>query len=149
MPRERQRNDRDTPSARRAGVVRGTNPCPARMDRSTMKTPERAFPVCGDDALGKVIEAALRAVVDPEMALNLADLGLEYGVAMDETSAHVRITMASAACPVAEVVVTEIEERLGAALPGRVVHVELCWEPPWDQERASDRARPPTTWNSD
>jgi metal-sulfur cluster biosynthetic enzyme len=85
---------------------------------------------------------ALRRVVDPEMALNIVDLGLVYGIDVAADSVHVRLTMTSAACPVTDVIVEEVETELDRVLPPELrIGVELVWEPPWSAERMSDSAR--------
>lgn len=100
------------------------------------------FPYCGEHEAGAVIAAALNRVIDPEMALGIVDLGLVYGVEVEGAAVRVRITMTSAACPVAGLIADEIVRELEAALgTGTQVHVEICWEPPWAPERMSARAR--------
>jgi len=104
------------------------------------------FTLEGDAALRPAIEQALRRVVDPEMALDVLALGLVYGVAMREDRVHVRITMTSAACPVAGLIIDDVQHELAAAL-GREVQVDLCWDPPWTPERMSDSARAAMEWD--
>jgi metal-sulfur cluster biosynthetic enzyme len=87
------------------------------------------------------IARALRDVVDPELALSVADLGLVYAVRLDGDTLHVRLTMTSAACPVADLIVADLEDALAQAIPSDVaIAVELAWEPPWTPERMSERA---------
>jgi metal-sulfur cluster biosynthetic enzyme len=100
------------------------------------------FPYAGPSELRMPVLAALSRVVDPEVALTIVDLGLVYGVEIDRDSARVRMTMTSAACPVADVIVDEVEFELERLLPADcAIAVELCWEPPWSPERMSARAR--------
>jgi len=108
-----------------------------------MTTPfELPFPYGGPDDLRRPLLAALQRVIDPEVALTIVDLGLVYGVDFDGTSAHVRMTMTSAACPVAEMIVEEVQAEVEGLLPrDGVVTVELCWEPPWTPSLMSERAR--------
>jgi metal-sulfur cluster biosynthetic enzyme len=90
---------------------------------------------------------ALEGVIDPEMAVDIVALGLVYGVTAAPGRIEVRITMTSAACPVAELIVDDIrrtlEERFGDATE---VEVELTWEPPWSPERMSESARDAMGW---
>jgi metal-sulfur cluster biosynthetic enzyme len=80
--------------------------------------------------------------VDPEVAMSIVDVGLVYGVEVTPEKVHVLITMTSAACPVTDVIVDEVENELDRiAPPEMLVHVELVWEPPWTMDRMSDRAR--------
>jgi metal-sulfur cluster biosynthetic enzyme len=76
------------------------------------------------------------------------ELGLVYAVEVRDARAAVRITMTSAACPVAEMIVEDVEHELGAALgEGTTVDVDLVWEPPWGPERMSARARSAMGWD--
>jgi metal-sulfur cluster biosynthetic enzyme len=96
----------------------------------------------GPPELRAPIDEALRRVVDPEVAMNIVDVGLVYGVTVDEKRVHVRVTMTSAACPVADVIIGDIEHQLDRAVPADLlIQVELVWEPPWTPERLSDSAK--------
>lgn len=100
------------------------------------------FPYDGPDELHQPILAALRRVVDPEVALNVVDVGLIYGVTVAHGQVHARVTMTSAACPVTELILEEIETELDKVVPGDLqIRVELVWEPPWTTERVSESAR--------
>ena len=100
------------------------------------------FPYEGPAALLPVIAAALRRVIDPEVAMNIVDVGLIYGVAVSAGQVDVRLTMTSAACPVADVIIGEVETELDRAVPPELkIHVELVWEPPWTTDRMSERAK--------
>jgi metal-sulfur cluster biosynthetic enzyme len=100
----------------------------------------------GDVALRPAVEQALHRVVDPEMAVDVLSLGLVYGVRVRPDRVLVRITMTSAACPVAGLIIDEVGNELGQALD-RDVDVELCWEPPWTPERMSAAARAALEWD--
>ena len=104
--------------------------------------PDRpAFPYEGDAALRAPIEAALTRVVDPEVAMSIVDVGLVYGVRVADGRVHVRMTMTSAACPVADLIIEEAEAELDRVLPaGLAIEIELCWEPPWTPDHMSKRA---------
>ena len=96
------------------------------------------FPYEGPEALRQPVIEALRRVVDPEVALNIVDVGLVYGVTISDGKVQAQVTMTSAACPVADVVVQDIEKELDAVLPADLlVHVELVWDPPWTPDRMS------------
>lgn len=96
----------------------------------------------GPPGLLPTITAALERVVDPEVAMNIVDVGLVYGVAVKDGRVDVDVTMTSAACPVADVIVEDIEFQLDQSLPGDLkIHVELVWEPPWTAQRLSAKAR--------
>ena len=100
----------------------------------------------GDAALEDTVRGALRSVVDPEMALNIVDVGLVYEVTLDDARVHVLMTMTSAACPVADTILEDVQTALELVLPDRVVEVELFWDPPWTPERLSPRARAFMGW---
>ena len=109
---------------------------------------EIRFPFAGDTDVGTIITNALHRVVDPEMAIDIVELGLVYGVEADGRAVRARITMTSPACPVAEYIVDEIGRELRAALGEDVqVHVDLVWDPPWGPERLSERARAALDWD--
>lgn len=100
------------------------------------------FPYEGpEDLHGPILDALMR-VVDPEVAMSVVDVGLVYGVAVDEEKIHVRMTMTSAACPVTDVILDEARDELERiAPPGLAVEVELVWEPAWTPERMSGRGK--------
>ena len=84
----------------------------------------------------------LRAVIDPEVGMNIVDLGLIYDIAVDAHVVHVVMTMTSPACPMGELIVDEAEEALSAVLPaGIAIDIELTWSPAWDPSMMSDAAR--------
>lgn len=100
------------------------------------------FPYDGPEALRQPIADALTRVVDPEVALSIVDVGLIYGVTVTDGKLHVLLTMTSAACPVAGLIVDEVEAELdGIAPPELLIEVELVWEPPWSPDRMSERSR--------
>ena len=110
-------------------------------------TPRQAFPYDGPEALRHAVVAALTKVVDPELALSIVDVGLVCGVSVDEARAKVLLTMTSAACPVADLIVEEVQTELERVLPqGTWIDVELLWEPPWTPERMSPLAKTFMAW---
>lgn len=100
------------------------------------------FPYDGPEALRQPVIDALRRVVDPEVAMNIVDVGLIYGVTIGDGKVHALVTMTSAACPVADVILGDIENELDRAVPADLlIQVELIWEPPWTPERMSQSAK--------
>ena len=76
------------------------------------------------------------------VAMSILDVGLVYGVKVDEEAVQVEVTMTSAACPVTDVILDDIESQLTRVLPPQLaVHVDLVWEPEWTPERMSDSAK--------
>lgn len=107
---------------------------------------DERFAYTGPPELREPIEKALRRVVDPEMAVNIVDLGLVYGVDAGDGRVAARITMTSAACPVTELIVEDSLGELERALPGTPIRVDVVWEPPWGPERLGPRAREVLGW---
>lgn len=105
------------------------------------------YPYAGPESFRAPILAALHRVVDPELAMTIVDVGLIYGIDVDAQRIHVSITMTSAACPVTDVILDDVEEELGkVAAAGMRVDIELVWEPPWTPERLSPRAKAFMGW---
>ena len=94
---------------------------------------------------GELYEAvvdALKEIYDPEIPVNIYDLGLIYGVEVDEDSdVTVTMTLTTPHCPVAETMPGEVELR-AASVPGvRDAEVNLVWDPPWGPDKMTDEAR--------
>ena len=88
-----------------------------------------------------IIEA-LKDIYDPEIPVNIYDLGLIYGVEVsDDGHAAVTMTLTTPHCPVAETMPTEVELRVGSVPGVGAVDVNLVWDPPWDPMKMSDEAR--------
>jgi FeS assembly SUF system protein len=95
----------------------------------------------GGDLYEAVIEA-LKEIYDPEIPVNIYDLGLIYGVEITpENHAKVTMTLTTPHCPVAESMPGEIELRVGAVAGIGDAEVELVWDPPWDPQKMSDEAK--------
>lgn len=93
------------------------------------------------------LREALRTVSDPEVGLNIVDLGLVYGVTVAPGRVHVLITMTSPACPMGEMILDDVEATLSALLPASTeLDLELTWEPPWEPSMMSDKAREQFGW---
>jgi FeS assembly SUF system protein len=93
-------------------------------------------------SIEKLVVEALRTVYDPEIPLNIYELGLIYRIAVDPSGAvSVRMTLTAAGCPAAQALPREVEERV-RAVPGVTdVKVEVVFDPPWDKTRMSEAAR--------
>jgi len=108
---------------------------------------EQNYPYAGPETLRRPVLAALHHVVDPEVAMTIVDVGLVYGVTVTPERLHVLLTMTSAACPVADVILDDTFTELEAvAPPGMDVDVELVWEPPWTTDRMSAGAKAFMGW---
>ena len=95
----------------------------------------------GGDLYEGVI-AALKDIFDPEIPVNIYDLGLIYGVDVSQDGAVVvSMTLTTPHCPVAESMPGEVELRVSAVPGVRDAEVNLVWDPPWDPAKMSDEAR--------
>ena len=92
--------------------------------------------------LRRQVIGALQKVYDPEMPVNIYDLGLIYGLEINDAGqAHVRMTLTAPNCPVAGILPGQVE-RAVAAVPGiSGVKLELVFDPPWGRDRMSDAAK--------
>jgi len=101
--------------------------------------------VPGGEPGGATYEAiieALKDIFDPEIPVNIYDLGLIYGVEVTEDGhAVVTMTLTTPHCPVAESMPGEVEMRVGAVPGVGTVDVNLVWDPPWDPQKMSDEAK--------
>ena len=98
-----------------------------------------------DDVRARVLEA-LRGVIDPELGLNVVDLGLVYGLEIKDGHVRLQLTMTTPACPLGEQIVRDAEDRVFALEGVNDVNVDLVWEPPWSPERMSDDAKRALGW---
>jgi FeS assembly SUF system protein len=97
-------------------------------------------PAGGDDVYEAVI-TALKEIYDPEIPVNIYDLGLIYGVEVNDGSALVTMTLTTPHCPVAESMPQEVELRVEAVPGVRDAEVVIVWEPAWDPGKMSDEAK--------
>lgn len=89
----------------------------------------------------KAIEV-LRTVKDPEIPVNIYDLGLIYDIDVQPFGVlGVRMTLTAPACPVADSIVAEVQDKLNAVPEVSGAYVELVWDPPWTKDRMSEEAR--------
>jgi FeS assembly SUF system protein len=85
---------------------------------------------------------ALRTIFDPEIPVNIYDLGLIYELGVEEGGkVHVKMTLTAPGCPVAQTFPGEVEGKLYAVPGVSEAAVELVWDPPWDQERMTEAAK--------
>ena len=99
-----------------------------------------AEPLEGDTLQDAVI-AALRDIFDPEIPVNIYDLGLIYAVEIDDGHVTVTMTLTTPHCPVAETMPAEVELRV-MSVPGvATADVNIVWEPAWDPGKMSDEAK--------
>jgi metal-sulfur cluster biosynthetic enzyme len=111
----------------------------ARLNEDNVK-------VSGDEELVKSVIEALREVYDPEIPVNIYDLGLVYEIHASKTEdgrPHVRIlmTLTALGCPVIGLLATYVEEAIKDRIPGAEVEVEITFDPPWTPERITKEGR--------
>lgn len=93
------------------------------------------------DEVETEVIAALKTIFDPEIPLNVYDLGLIYGLEIEDSGdVEVSMTLTAPACPVAGQIVTDVATRVGAVPCVRNAHVKLVWDPPWTKDRMSEEA---------
>lgn len=84
----------------------------------------------------------LKDIYDPEVPVNIYELGLIYGILIDDSlTATITMTLTTPNCPVAESLPIEVKERVGAIAGITGSHVELTFDPPWSMELLSEEAR--------
>ncbi len=89
------------------------------------------------------IETILKDIPDPEIGVSIWDLGLVYGIDIDEQSGHVRIlmTLTSVGCPLFDQIAIPIRSQVGKLEGVTKVEVDLTFEPPWDMQKMSPSAK--------
>lgn len=120
------------------------NPAPADgapaegTDGEAASPPEAAFP----PGLEGEIAAAISTVYDPEIPVNIYEMGLIYGIDIgDDSFIRITMTLTSPACPVAGILPGQVESVVGAVPGVAGVEVELVWDPPWTPEMMTEAAK--------
>jgi metal-sulfur cluster biosynthetic enzyme len=100
-----------------------------------------AAPAAGAEPDLDDIEEAMRDVVDPELGINVVDLGLVYGLAVNDRIATIDMTLTSAACPLTDVI--EDQARSALTTTGLVddIKINWVWMPPWGPEKITEDGR--------
>jgi len=95
-----------------------------------------------EQGLKRQVIAVLSTIYDPELPVNIYDLGLIYDldVAADG-HVDIRMTLTAPGCPVAQTFPGQVEQTVAAVEGVTRAHVEIVWDPPWDQSRMSEAAR--------
>jgi FeS assembly SUF system protein len=127
---------------KRLPVVQPSAPSPAPAPPGESQTagligdPERTA------ALRPQIVAALSNVFDPEIPVNIYELGLIYDIIVDRAGVvGIRMTLTAPACPAAQSLPREVKNRVAEISGVTDVKVDVVWDPPWDRDRMSDAAR--------
>ncbi len=94
------------------------------------------------EQLKEKVIAAIKTVYDPEIPVDIYELGLIYEIDIDDDGVvHVNMTLTSPACPVAESLPMEVQERIVEVEGVRDVDLRVVFDPPWSKERMSEEAR--------
>jgi FeS assembly SUF system protein len=108
------------------------------------KSPPSGEPLTWEqiEDLKKAVIAALCTCFDPEIPVNIYELGLIYDLLVEETGAlQIKMTLTSPACPVAGSLPGDVQRKI-EAIPGvKSAKVEIVWDPPWDKNRMSEAAK--------
>src|SRR5262249_50741423 len=135
-------------SAGRSGVDRMKdlpviqNPSAAPPATELVETAGMTRDAARSAALQPSIVAQISKVFDPEIPVNIYDLGLIYDIIVDAASVvGIRMTLTAPACPAAQFLPGEVRKRV-AEVPGvSAVKLDIVWDPPWDRDRMSDAAK--------
>lgn len=93
------------------------------------------------------IRTTLYSVIDPEVGMNIVDLGLVYGVTVADNMLRVDLTMTTPACPMGEMILDDARQVLEALSPASTgIELNLVWDPPWHPGMMSEHARNHFGW---
>jgi FeS assembly SUF system protein len=119
--------------------MKGDEEDPAMEEKSEAAPP--TLDIEAAMALEEAIVAALKTVYDPEIPVDIYELGLIYDVDVDGNKVKVRMTLTSPACPVAGSLPGEVEQKVQGVPGVEQAEVELVWDPPWNPGMMSEAAR--------
>ena len=92
--------------------------------------------------LKEKIIGQLREVYDPEIPVNIYELGLIYGLNIDTSNnVDIHMTLTAPGCPVAPMIISQVETKVGSLPEINKVVVELVWDPPWNEDMMTDEAK--------
>lgn len=94
----------------------------------------------------ELVEELLREVIDPELGVNIVDLGLVYGIELAGREVRIEMTLTTPGCPLGGYIEDEIRANLHQLPQVHEVVVNIVWEPLWSPERMSDAAREQLGW---
>jgi len=130
-------------------IEEGAQPA-QRAEQRADETPAASDPDAGSEGsdgneAGRIrdrIVAVLKTVYDPEIPVDIYELGLVYGVDVgDDGDVQLTMTLTSPMCPVAETLPPEVEDKVRQVLGVKDVKLDLVWDPPWSMDMMSDAAR--------
>ena len=110
------------------------------FDRKRSK-PEATTEPSPDKTLDEKISDQLRQVYDPEIPVNIFEMGLIYGVDVEGSKAHVRMTLTSPNCPAAQELPLDVKNKVEELTEIETAEVDIVWDPPWDPDMMTDEAK--------
>lgn len=120
-------------------VIQPSTPRPAS---TPLQTAGMTSDPAATAALRPRIVDALSAVFDPEISVNIYDLGLVYDIIVEVSGAvGIRMTLTAPACPAAQFLPGQVKEAVAAVSGVTDVKVDVVWDPPWDRDRMSEAAK--------
>ncbi|MCW8934481.1 MAG: DUF59 domain-containing protein [Gammaproteobacteria bacterium] len=112
------------------------------ITETSLQLKEPEFEINPDDPLDVQIVTAIRGIFDPEISVNIYDLGLIYKIDInDENDVFIDMTLTAAACPVAGALPGQVESVVSSLDGVNSATVSLVWDPPWSREMMSDEAK--------
>lgn len=87
------------------------------------------------------VREALKKVIDPELGINIVDLGLVYDIRIDQGEVEVELTLTSPGCPLAGVLDKMVKDAVGSVPGVTKVYIDLVWDPPWTMDLMSEEAK--------
>lgn len=87
------------------------------------------------------IEEVLQTIQDPEIPVSIRELGLVYGLKIDNSIVWITMTLTAPACPVAGEIIQEVQQKVEAIEGVKEAHVTLTFDPPWTRDMMSEEAR--------
>jgi FeS assembly SUF system protein len=117
-------------------------PVPLGMAKLSGRAQDSCLAPPMEGSLEDRVIAALKTCYDPELPVNIYELGLIYDLKTDAAGAvAIRMTLTSPGCPVAGSLVNDVQAKVQAVPGVTSAHVELVWDPPWDRSRMSEAAQ--------
>ena len=98
----------------------------------------------------EAVRDLLRQVVDPEVGINIVELGLVYRIDVTPERLLIEMTMTSPACPMGEMIMDDAYEAISESLPATCLpEIVLVWAPPWDPSMMSERSKQTLGWSAE